>query len=445
MLYSTLSACSVFLLDALSDFFDRPKQLRTRADLERGERIWRADTLRYLELASLQEPQSSLSDPGLADDQRKQLSTGTDSELHGHGREDGTLQGVGPGPLQQLQTSSPHQGPVQGDQVPAVSIADSVKVLLQEYLHDFNDKIVWLRLRLFISALGHVHGPAEAKLPPRKQPVLGARCFLVMDSKSLGGPYAKRVPLRRQPRGDSEAAKGNLPVENFTRLRAAYFAAQGRWKQWLPFYDVVEVKEVNFSFADAVDQYGRNKICYENPLDTNKMIETAQEIIDDRRRRDERGDDFCEGFNDHEPNCPSPFGKCIEHLVSEAHEHLKRLKRLHEWKDCLRNPHKAKGINTFDGLAQESPVYTKKMPIPRSYGEVNSAMELRGLYVRFGWQIADWQHASTKTVLWMWLAIAVIWLGTFVWAEQKGDWSTAMGFGQLLAASIALVSFYAKD
>ena len=45
----------------------------------------------------------------------------------------------------------------------------------------------------------------------------------------------------------------------------------------------------------------------------------------------------------------------------------------------------------------------------------------------------------------VWLGFAVIWLCVLAWGGPTGDWSTAMGFGQVIAASVTLVAFYANE
>jgi len=79
-------------------------------------------------------------------------------------------------------------------------------------------------------------------------------CFLCVDSRSIG-PYVVSVGCRRYRTGHfGLSIIGDtivIPVnpdndtDTFTRLRKAYFASQGEWKRWLPFYDVLEAREVN--------------------------------------------------------------------------------------------------------------------------------------------------------------------------------------------------------
>lgn len=83
--------------------------------------------------------------------------------------------------------------------------------------------------------------------------------------------------------------------------------------------------------------------------------------------------------------------------------------------------------------------------MPRKYREVTHREQMRGLYVRFGWQLGSLERVVPAVATGIWLSVAVVWLGTLLWAEERGDWSTAMGFGQLLAASVALLFVCARD
>ena len=48
------------------------------------------------------------------------------------------------------------------------------------------------------------------------------------------------------------------------------------------------------------------------------------------------------------------------------------------------------------------------------------------------------RHIRVRSVYTM-VGLAIVWFGTVIWAGHRGDWSTAMAFGQLLAASIVLI------
>jgi hypothetical protein len=62
-----------------------------------------------------------------------------------------------------------------------------------------------------------------------------------------------------------------------------------------------------------------------------------------------------------------------------------------------------------------------------------------------GWQIDRLKLKAPKFIVWAWFSLALIWGCVIVWGGRTSDWSAAMAFGQLLAASVALVFMYAKD
>lgn len=64
---------------------------------------------------------------------------------------------------------------------------------------------------------------------------------------------------------------------------------------------------------------------------------------------------------------------------------------------------------------------------------------MRGIYVTMGWNLGRMsRHVRTGSV-YTWTGLAVVWLASVLWAGPKGDWQTAWAFGQLLAASLALI------
>lgn len=64
---------------------------------------------------------------------------------------------------------------------------------------------------------------------------------------------------------------------------------------------------------------------------------------------------------------------------------------------------------------------------------------MRGVCVTLGWNLGRMlRHIRVRSVYTM-VGLAIVWFGTVIWAGHRGDWSTAMAFGQLLAASIVLI------
>jgi hypothetical protein len=64
---------------------------------------------------------------------------------------------------------------------------------------------------------------------------------------------------------------------------------------------------------------------------------------------------------------------------------------------------------------------------------------MRGIYITLGWNFGRMlRHVRVGSVYTM-VSLAIVWFGTVIWAGHRGDWSTAMAFGQLLAASVVLI------
>lgn len=71
--------------------------------------------------------------------------------------------------------------------------------------------------------------------------------------------------------------------------------------------------------------------------------------------------------------------------------------------------------------------------------------ELRGLHFALGWQTDRLYHDLPRNAAWLYLGIITIWLGVLMWVQPAGDWSTAMAFGQLIAACISLLALYTRE
>lgn len=68
---------------------------------------------------------------------------------------------------------------------------------------------------------------------------------------------------------------------------------------------------------------------------------------------------------------------------------------------------------------------------------------MRGLFVTMGWNVDRMLLHVRVGVIYTLVGLAVVWLGSVLWAGHRGDWSTALAFGQLLAASLALILHHA--
>lgn len=82
-----------------------------------------------------------------------------------------------------------------------------------------------------------------------------------------------------------------------------------------------------------------------------------------------------------------------------------------------------------------------KLPVD-AIGLANS-VEMRGISVSLGWIVSRMlRHLKVGSVYTL-TGLATVWLGSVLWAGHRGDWSTALAFGQLLAASLALMLHHA--
>lgn len=68
---------------------------------------------------------------------------------------------------------------------------------------------------------------------------------------------------------------------------------------------------------------------------------------------------------------------------------------------------------------------------------------MRGLFVTMGWNVDRMLLHVRVGIIYTLVGLAVVWLGSVLWAGHRGDWSTALAFGQLLAASLALILHHA--
>ena len=83
--------------------------------------------------------------------------------------------------------------------------------------------------------------------------------------------------------------------------------------------------------------------------------------------------------------------------------------------------------------------------MPELHQPYDRTDELRGLHFILGWQFDRMTRELPMRIALVWLGFAVVWLCVLAWGGHTGDWSTAMGFGQVIAASVTLVVFYANE
>jgi hypothetical protein len=76
--------------------------------------------------------------------------------------------------------------------------------------------------------------------------------------------------------------------------------------------------------------------------------------------------------------------------------------------------------------------------MPQRNRPYNGLDRIRGLQITMGWQYDQSSNAITSKFGWAILFTSMIWLCTVWWMRGTRDVSTAMAFGQLIAASVSL-------
>lgn len=74
---------------------------------------------------------------------------------------------------------------------------------------------------------------------------------------------------------------------------------------------------------------------------------------------------------------------------------------------------------------------------------LTSSGEMRGIFVTLGWNTSRMLLHLRAGSVYTLVGLAIVWLSSVLWAGHKRDWSTAWAFGQLLAASLALLLHHA--
>lgn len=232
------------------------------------------------------------------------------------------------------------------------------------------------------------------------------------------------------------------------RIRETYFDDKGKWRKWLPFYGPTLVREIEFQFVGVIDQDTRYRVFGVTPVDLHEVEERADCVI--ASAPDEADYDYgneCCGDR-HSTKCAAskdPLLTCIMDLVEEAKHRKRRLGMLSQLIDCANHPWMANGLETLKGMAQDSCIYElEKIIIPQHDRPYRRTDTMRGIELVMGWQKDRLIPKSQLYICWLYFSLALTWLCVIVWGGRSNDWSTAMAFGQLLAACISLVFLYAK-
>ncbi|KAF2186695.1 hypothetical protein K469DRAFT_572444, partial [Zopfia rhizophila CBS 207.26] len=142
------------------------------------------------------------------------------------------------------------------------------------------------------------------------------------------------------------------------QIKRSCFQQQNKWKRWIPFYGVVNVREVKFQFLGAPDRAGRFPI-HVYLISIDEVRKEADGTIALEPNNPDLND-FCDG-GWHSRECEATMDMlslpCIKDQVKAARQRRKKLDVLHLLTDCARNPLNANGLRTLEGMAQESCIY----------------------------------------------------------------------------------------
>ena len=80
-----------------------------------------------------------------------------------------------------------------------------------------------------------------------------------------------------------------------------------------------------------------------------------------------------------------------------------------------------------------------KILIPKHGKSYGGDDELRGMQVKFGWQLHRMKDDWRLKVFGLFSALCLIWLCTALWISISGHVNTAIAFGSLVAACLTIV------
>lgn len=321
-----------------------------------------------------------------------------------------------------------------------------------------------------VADVSHPFGILDLELPSERTTCLSARtaqcCFLCIQGKR-SAQYAVRVPCFRpnKPRQvicsrmkldehgvfqtDKIVYESLDPKESacesdatvYHRLREGCFQHQGKWKKWVLFYGVVDVREVKFQFTGAVERGGRFPV-HIHPINIDEVRRKADEMIAQEPNHG-FGED-CDGYGYHSIQCEVGMDEwslpCIQDQINAARQQKKRLACLHQLKDCVMDPWSANGLRTLEGIAQESfVIHNDEIAVPVYEEKYDCTEEFPGIQIILGWQLDRIVDEVPVAAAWIWFGVAVVWLFVIVWGGSTGSWQLSIALGQLLAASLALL------
>lgn len=241
------------------------------------------------------------------------------------------------------------------------------------------------------------------------------------------------------------------------KMVIACYNYHGNWKRHIPFYGIIDVREVQFAFTfitDDPDRPDRFEVLVQ-PLNYKDIEQDCNRII-------ASGPDEITCFNegpclngDHTTSCPrhdaydTLWERCIGDKLAEARRIKKSLPLLHLLRECALNPAKADcaSIRTLSGMALAKGPILQNRTIDDFIGKVKTRdLEDELLPAReivLGWQTDRIFDEAPKNIVMTWFILASIWV-VVVAGGLAGDWNLWVAVGQLLIATLATFLFRLK-
>ncbi|KAH7116190.1 hypothetical protein B0J11DRAFT_539414 [Dendryphion nanum] len=227
----------------------------------------------------------------------------------------------------------------------------------------------------------------------------------------------------------------------YKRLNEVCYQHQPKFKRWIPFYGVVEVREVKFRFLGIKDKSNRHRV-HIYRLNINEIGEEAKNTIAISRHPD-YWDTYgcCDEW--HSDACPASTDytaePCIVKRVEVAQLRRNNLETYSLLTDCVRDPQSADEYETLKGMAQESPIIDLKISEiddqSKVFGRKN---EMPGLEFIMGWQFDRMESELPFFVFCILLITLAIWIVVIV-SGLAGEWTLSTALGQIALGSVAIL------
>ena len=130
---------------------------------------------------------------------------------------------------------------------------------------------------------------------------------------------------------------------------------------------------MQFEFLRAKDQDGLYEIYGVTPVDIERVENWADGTVKKNKECNicaKITSEYCNNdLGTHKPGCPKYDDQledfrgpqeCIQDTAFKAVKRKHGLKKLYLLKQCASNPHKANGLGTLDGMAQDNCIYNTK-------------------------------------------------------------------------------------